>query len=174
MLKDLFNLEEEVEISDETLKLLTEKYLYEKAHNSALRLLSYRLRSKEELKDRLKRKNFPEPVIDEVLKNLEEKNLLDEDVLAQSLVRHFLYFRLKGKRKIIHELQKKRLSQETIRKVITELKEAQEKEVALKLLDKKRHLYRHLEPQERTKKLTELLLRSGFSLNIIKEVLKEA
>lgn len=50
---------------------------YQRARNSALRLLSYRSRSKAEIRARLIR-NFPSEIVDQVILTLSEQSLLDD------------------------------------------------------------------------------------------------
>ena len=66
-------------ISDQVFNDILEADSKSKFYNSAISLLSYRMRSKSELKDRLIRKNYNEDGIMDVINNLELKGYLDDE-----------------------------------------------------------------------------------------------
>ena len=73
-----------VAISREELAALELAEARRSALESALRLLSYRARSRYELRDRLKRKEFPTAVIDETLRRLQEMGYIDDAAFARA------------------------------------------------------------------------------------------
>ncbi len=78
-----------------------------RARAAALNLLAHRARSREELRRRLRRKDFPEPVIEEALAWLEERDYVDDGAFAESFVRDRLRLKPRGRVGLIQELRKK-------------------------------------------------------------------
>lgn len=86
--------------------LLEEDELY-RARQAAMNLLAHRARSRAELRRRLYRKEFPDPVIDGTLAWLEERGYVDDRAFAESFVRDRLRLRPRGRLGLIKELRKK-------------------------------------------------------------------
>lgn len=78
-----------------------------RARQAALDLLAHRARSREELRRRLWRKEFPDAVIAEALAWLEERDYVDDRAFAEALVRDRLRLRPRGRLGLIQELRKK-------------------------------------------------------------------
>lgn len=156
------------ELTEEQVDLLGLRANEEKARSYALRLLSYRPRSKNELLERLTKKGYPQEIIRKVVENLAKENLISDYEYAKSIVRHYLNFRLKGRHKIIYELKKRGISEEIINQVLKEINPEEELR-ALKTLLAKKLMSKTQEPS----KLKARLMRSGFSLSLINKVLHE-
>lgn len=78
-----------------------------RARQAALNLLAHRARSREELRRRLWRKEFPDAVIAETLAWLEERDYVDDRAFAEAFVRDRLQLRPRGRVGLIQELRKK-------------------------------------------------------------------
>lgn len=78
-----------------------------RAREAALSLLAHRARARAELRRRLRRKDFPDDVIDDVLGWLDERGYVDDRAFAESFVRDRLNLRPRGRLGLIHELRKK-------------------------------------------------------------------
>lgn len=78
-----------------------------RAREAALNLLAHRARSREELRRRLWRKEFPDTVIAETLAWLEERDYVDDRAFAEAFVRDRLRLRPRGRVGLIQELRKK-------------------------------------------------------------------
>ncbi len=76
-----------------------------KARNYALRLLKVRLRSKEELKGRLKQKGYSSSVIEAVIEELKNSKLLDDERFATFFASDQIEFHVKGPRYIKYKLK---------------------------------------------------------------------
>lgn len=159
----------EEELTEEKFKLLDQKANEEKARAYALRLLSYRPRSKNELIERLTKKGFSQELASQVAENLEREDLVSDYEYAKSIVRHYLHFRLKGRHKIIYELRRRGIAEELITQVLKEISPEDELQALKKLLAKKA-----VDKTQDLSKLKARLMRSGFSLNLINKVLGEA
>lgn len=102
----------------------------------ALRLLSYRPRSIQEIKQRLTKTNADTPTINRVIDNLINQNLLNDQEFAQWWVDQRIKFRPKGNRALQFELRQKGVAQEIIVTVL--LSPEEEQALAKKIPPEKR------------------------------------
>ncbi|MEO0075424.1 MAG: RecX family transcriptional regulator [candidate division WOR-3 bacterium] len=162
----------EAEISEDEL----DKLLYEtertQARNYAFRLLSYRMRTSKEIKERLMKRKYSEIVIQDVLAELNSLGLIDDEKFAENFVRDRLNFALKGKQMIFAELIKKGINEEVIKNALKSISDQQEESACLKLIRKYEPRYRNLAKIKRQQRIYSLLNRRGFSYATIKKVLK--
>lgn len=160
------------ELSDAELRKLIYEAERTQARNYALRLLSFRMRTKKELHDRLQRREFSEPVKKDVLDELEKLGLLDDQKFVESFIRDRLNFGLKGKRMIFAELVKKGVDNNHIKAMLGEISEQDEEEACKKLIQKYSKRYQHLAAGDKKQRLFGLLNRHGFSYSVIKRALR--
>ncbi|MCK4261812.1 RecX family transcriptional regulator, partial [bacterium] len=78
------NLEVGQEVNQEEISRIIFKEETRKAKEYALNLLSFRPRSSKEVRDRLKRKDYDEKVIEEAVENLGRIGLLNDEEFARS------------------------------------------------------------------------------------------
>lgn len=89
-----------------------------KAREAALVLLSFRPRSAQELRRRLREKEFPEEVVEECLGGLEGMGLVDDAAFAATFVRDRVRFKPRGVRRLAQELRTKGVDAETAHEAI--------------------------------------------------------
>ncbi len=142
------------------------------ARNYAFRLLSYRMRSRKEMTDKLARREFSESVKKDVMAELENLGLVDDEKFAQSFARDRLSFGLKGKQMIFAELKKKGIDNQHIKTVLAGFDPSSEEEACKKLILKYSNRYRKFSLRERKQKYYGLLSRRGFSYSVIKKALQ--
>lgn len=79
---------------------------YEFAYNIALKYISIRLRSVNEIEIYLKKKNINTEVINCTVERLKKNNYLNDEVFANAFIKDKLNFTSMGKYKLINELKK--------------------------------------------------------------------
>lgn len=84
-----------------------------RVRDAALNLISYRARTRAELRTRLRRKGFAPARIDPCLDRLQEKGFIDDGAVAEAFVRDRLRHRPRGKAALSSELRRKGVSTET-------------------------------------------------------------
>ena len=89
-----------------------------RVRDSALNLLSYRARTRSELRKRLRQKGFRPARIDICLDRLEERGLIDDASVAAAFVRDRLRHRPKGRSALTSELRTKGIPQELAHRTI--------------------------------------------------------
>ena len=95
-----------------------------RVRDSALNLLSYRMRTRSELKRRLRQKDFRPDRIDLCLDQLEAKGLLNDEATAAAFVRDRLRHRPRGRARLSSELRAKGLNTDLAHRVIDDVFEA--------------------------------------------------
>jgi len=169
-----FNLHEGDLLDEETLQnliLAEEKKL---AKDRALRYLSYRARSVKEVLDKLHKSGFDTDTVDWVIAELKRIKFLDDRQFSLAFVRDKMIIRPMGPQLIRQELRLKGISDELIELAIEEaFIEKSQLEVASMLLNKRLPSVKNLDPIKAKKRLTNFLLRRGFSWEITREALEQ-
>ena len=141
------------------------------AQDYALRLLSYRERSRQEVQARMERKGFQRDVIQKVLRYLESQKYLDDKRFAE-LWTHNRLKRRYGKGRIVLELREKGVNQEIIDEVVKKTySTVDEIGMALDLVKRKGYNLESAEDQRALRRASGFLRRRGFSFSIIREVM---
>ncbi len=130
-------------------------------HERALGLLAVRMRSRRELRDRLKRAGFGAEEVDDVLERLERVGLIDDDRFAEELAQHASGVKRSGNRAIASALYAKGVPRETIDRVVAQAGEDEEAR-AEALANSRVGRLRGLPPTTAYQRLTSLLLRRGY------------
>ena len=92
-----------------------------RVREAALNLLSYRMRTRSELKRRLRQKDFRPARIDLCLDQLEAKGFLNDEAAASAFIRDRLRHRPRGKARLSSELRSKGLDTDTVNRVINDV-----------------------------------------------------
>lgn len=146
-----------------------------KAREAALVLLSFRPRSAQELRRRLRGKEFPEEVVEEALAGLEGTGLVDDAAFAAAFVRDRVRFRPQGRRRLAAELRARGVDADTAREAIggvLEDAELSETELAREAAAKWQR--RAGEDRARARqRFYAFLARRGFGGDAIREVMDE-
>ena len=158
-------------LSDEKITALLTQDAREVAYQKAMRFLGYRARSVREVRENLQKHEIPEAVIEEVLKRLQEANLLNDQEFAQAWVENRNTFRPRSRRALAMELRHKGLDDEVVQDVLA--KNVDENALALEAARKHLRKVEKLEWQDFRQKLGSFLGRRGFSYAVIAPVLQQ-
>jgi regulatory protein len=146
-----------------------------KAWEAALRLLEVRPRTERELRDRLRRKQFPPQQIDEVIQRLRALDLIDDTQFARMWVANRAAIKPKGsialRRELIGKGVDRRVADEIVDAAVDEAAEARAcEEVARQALAR----YRSVEDWPTfQRRLGGMLLRRGFTWDMVGPLLKQ-
>ena len=139
----------------------------DKAYQIALRYLSYRPRSRREVRDQLLRKEFDSATAERVLEQLEEHRLVDDKAFAEAWVANRQALRPRSRQVLQQELLQKGIDREIAQAAVEELGAEAHQTMLDSLITKKRKQTRYQDPQ----RLREYLARQGFAYDQIKEAL---
>jgi regulatory protein len=112
-------------LSDEEGVALQRRDTVERAYERALRFLSYRPRSCEEVARYLAGKQVPEDVAGEVIARLQNAELLDDGAFARYWVENRQSFRPRGTMALRYELRRKGVDEGAIKAAIEEVDESE-------------------------------------------------
>ena len=136
----------------------------ERALQQALLFLSYRARSEAEIRQNLRKHEYPEAVIEAILESLRQDGFADDRQFARAWVENRNTFRPRGRRALAMELRQKGIDDETIQST---LEGVDEETLAYEAGLRKASRLRILEWNDFRKKLGDFLSRRGFSYPII-------
>ena len=143
------------------------------ARGAALRFLKIRPRSTEELKEKLVLKNFSFDEIEKVVQDLLASGLLDDRAFTKSWINYRLA-RPFGFRRIVLELKAKGVDQEIIDGALEDLgPEYNPQAIILDLAQRRWQRLPDLDPLKKKKRVMDFLLRRGFELDGVMNVMKQ-
>jgi len=145
------------------------KTLYEKTFERAINLLSYKPRSRAEMRARLMEKDWAEEeVVEQALARLEELGYLNDEEFATNFANSRLTAKPVGRTRLRRDLQRKKLSSETIESALDGAFEQQsEEELIERAISKHVRLKGAPATREEAKKLFDYLIRRGFSYDLV-------
>jgi len=148
---------------------LTELLRYDgdtKAYAKAIFFLGYRARSEAEVRERLKRDEWPDEVIERVLQKLREQGFLNDENFSNLWVENRSHSRPRGGRMLQQELRQKGVDKETIAAALPGAEE--ESENALAALKTKLRLWEKFDEKTAREKGIGFLMRRGFNYGVAK------
>jgi len=142
------------------------------AKEQALRLLSFRIRSEEELSRRLRLKGVRTSVARAVVDDLKNAKLVDDEEFSRRYISDLLRRKPAGEYLIKAELKKKGIPEQTIDRVLHHVfSEHDQVELARKCVQQWHKRHAETAKADQRKKVSQFLYRRGFSWQIIEEVL---
>jgi regulatory protein len=145
---------------------------FRKAKNTCFRLLKIRLRSEQELRDKLSAKNHPILIAEQTIRYFKDCELIDDRLFA----RQWTSSRLKkpfGFGRIRLELQKKGIEAAIIDEALTEAgHQYDELAVVMPLAKHRATKYGNVSPEKIRQRVYGYLSRRGFNTNTIMKAIK--
>jgi regulatory protein len=151
-------------ISPEDIDRLRAADNYERAKQSAFNFVSYRPRSKSELRKNLSRKKYEENSIERVVARLVELEMLDDKAFARYWVEQRETFRPRSRRALSYELYQKGVKREIVDEVVGEI---DEDAAAYRAGRQKAHRWAKLPKDKFRQDMIRFLQRRGFNYSII-------
>ena len=153
-------------LTDQQVKDFRKISVDDKIYNMALRYMAIRPRSKWEIEFYLQRKDASPTLTETILSKLSNIGLIDDEQFARAFVNDRRLLRPASRRKIIMELRKKHLADDTIQRVVGN--DINDEHIALlSIVERKRHQTRYQDDL----KLMQYLARQGFNYDDIKSAL---
>ena len=161
-----------VELTESDIQELLALDEIERAVTAAITFVSYRPRSEREVRDRLRRREFSQPAVDEAVERMRGWNYLDDQAFAEWWVENRAEHRPRGKRLLAGELRNKGVPSEVVSEVLEEA-EIDEPDAALELARKRLGSLSSLDRQTQERRLSAYLARRGYSWDVVGPVLKQ-
>lgn len=142
------------------------------AKNYALRLLSYRSRSRKEMFEKLRRKGFDSRQIKSAVESLENAGLIKDEALAKELFRNAAERKYLGRKGIEMFLSGRGIQREIIDETMLIHTKEMEKDSARKIVEKKLKALKKYPGNIIRRRLWGMLEFRGFSADIINMTVK--
>lgn len=157
-------------LSDEEIARLRQRDSVEHAADRALDLLSYRPRTEAELRQRLTEK-YDEETVAAVMERMRRSGLVDDQEFARYWIQNRLQHNPRGAIALRHELLQKGVDESVIEEALAGY---DEEEAALRAAEMALPKLKGLSPDVLRRRLTEYLLRRGFSYGIVQPIVLRA
>lgn len=158
-------------LSDEKIANLQETDTLEQARDKALSYLAYRPRSIYELQRYLSKREFPEPIVSQVLAHLQAVGLVDDLAFARYWIENRSQFRPRGALTLRQELRQKGLAGAIIDEALEDYDELAALQQAAR---KHARRLRQLPAEKFRQRLTQRLVRRGFSYENIRDIITDS
>lgn len=165
------------EVNDELLEKINTTEIEMQAKNIAINYLSYRQRSSKEVIDHLTKKRFDRNSAERIVHDLQAIGLINDLEFARMFIRDRIKRKPIGKALLRQQLLAKGIASDVLDKLFVELISPQSQQTAALELAKRRmrlthHSMSKLGMEQRKKRLTDFLLRHGFSYEITKKTIR--
>lgn len=158
------------EVSQQELEQWRAADLFQQTLNHALNFITFRPRSRQEVRRTLQRRRVAPELIEQVLAKLEEMGVLSDQQFAAFWVENREQFNPRGARALGAELRQRGVDRETIEATVAPERDA---ERALAAAQKKLRSLMHADYQTFRKQLGSFLLRRGFSYGVSAGVVRQ-
>lgn len=154
-------------LTDSEVDQLADARRLQRAYDLALRYLSYRPRSTEEVRRHLAKKQLPDSRIAEVLERLRQRGYVDDMEFARYWISSRDRFKPMGLRALKYELRQKGVDDEIVDALLAEV---DEEASAIRAAQTRMSRYRGSSPQAFRHKLSAMLRRRGFGEYTIRDI----
>lgn len=149
-----------------------------RALDAGLNFLSYRQRTREEVRRKLSERGFSIDVVEATLERLQSVGLIDDAAFVGAYVRDRIAHRPMGVRRMVQDLYRKGVPRDVALPLIEEVMEEEgtdERELAIRIVRRKRRTLsnRAGDPDLLRRRVREHLLRRGFGRRLASEVVDE-
>lgn len=136
--------------------------------------LTGQARSRQELADKLAKRDVPDDLAKDLLDRFTEVGLIDDAAFARQWVESRHRSRGLAPRALAQELRRKGIADDDTSAALEQIDEDDQRAAARALVEKKLRSMRALEPQVATRRLVGLLARKGYSAGLAFSIVREA
>ncbi len=169
----VFGIKEGKQIDIEKLKNAVEADNTQYAFDSAVNLLSFKMRTKKEITDKLLDKKIDEEAVKKAIKKLEDYGYLNDEEYAVLFVQSAVSEARYGRKVVEYKLKQKGIGDDIIDKTMLIFNEDEEREIASKHYWTLKEKYKKEEQMKRKSKIYSNMARRGFSYDIINSLIAE-
>lgn len=163
------------EINREILNEIILKEDLLKCKNKALQIINGADQSEKNLKWKLKKYGFEENIIDRVMDSLREYDLINDEKLANNIIKDKRRIKRFGKNRIYYDLLKKGIDKDLAQSEINRLEDNDlELENAIISARKKNRILKDEDDRKKYQKLSRHLSYKGFEYDIVKKAISKA
>jgi regulatory protein len=166
-------LKQDKKVDMESLQEVVAEDNYLKCKNSALKIMERGYKTEKEMYDKLILKGYEEKTIARTMEFLKSYNMLNDEAYSRLYIKDKV--KSQGKNKIKNDLLRKGIHKELLEEKLSEIDSASEYNTAFKMAEKKYAVIIKTEKDYRKigKKLWDYLMRSGYSGDIIEDIIRK-
>lgn len=161
------------ELAEDELRRMAFAAEVDGAYARALRYLRYRLRSRHEFEERLRRYGYEGDIVDAAVELLTSRGLVDDGAFAGAWIRDRVRLKPKGRRALRAELAAKGVAPETVEAALAENVDEDEEALARRALAPRREAFRAKGERKGRAAITSFLARRGFDAGIARRLAYE-
>mgnify|MGYP003977381387 FL=1 len=143
------------------------------AFDSAISLLSFKMRTRAELTHKLIAKKIDEQAVDAAMQKLDKYGYVNDVEYANEYVQSAIKAGRYGRKVIAYKLKQKGIDDDTLEEVMQALSGKEEKQAAKKHLLSLNKKYQNEDAYKKRTKIFSALARRGFDYDIINTILSE-
>lgn len=168
-----YHLHKGMELTKDDVKEIMAHEDVHRHYAQAINYLSYRMRTKAEIRTYLREKEVTPDVIEEIMERLEKERLLDDTSFAEAFVRDRMNQTSKGPRVIVNELRQKGVDGETSKTAVLQYDEEKQFDKAFKWAQKEANKKSQHAVNKRKEQLRQKLTQKGFASGVVSGVMNE-
>ena len=145
------------------------------AKATAMHYLAHKARTEAEVRRKLQRSDLPEQAVEQAIQRLHALGYLDDDAYTREYVRSRFRTKGYGPQRLRADLRRRGVAPALIEAALAELLGADDRLTAAReqALQRWPRLAREPDPRKRRKKLSDFLLRRGFTYDTVRQVVDE-
>lgn len=147
--------------------------LQRRVENVSMNALTRRGRSRWELAELLASRGIEPEAVEAELDRLERVGLLDDDALAETMVRTLRERKGLGRSALSNELRRKHIAQVSIDAALEHLGDDDELQRAIELAERRAHQLRNLDHATASRRLSGYLQRKGYASDTVRRAVVE-
>lgn len=155
------------DIAEATIEGLVEQSELGKVIDRVYNYMSYRPRSRNEIKLYLSRNGFENDTVEEIVEELDRRNLIDDEGFAKDWVESRQLLSPRSRRQLSLELRQKGIASDIIEKVLEAMQPSDDPGVIANIISTKRLRARYDE-----RKLVQYLTSKGFTYDSVRKALE--
>ncbi|MFC3039235.1 recombination regulator RecX [Virgibacillus xinjiangensis] len=164
-----YRLRKGLELDNSMVDTLIQKDTVHKVYTQAIHFLSYRMRTKKEIRDYLVKKEVEPEQVEQIMGRLEKENLVDDRQFAEMFVRTRMNTSSKGPSLIKKELMEKGVAAAIAAEAVEGYPYEVQYEKIRKLIDKKLSQKKKDSFRKQVQNLQASLMQKGFTQDVVKE-----
>ncbi|MFC2949595.1 recombination regulator RecX [Virgibacillus sediminis] len=166
-----YRLRKGLELEDSMVDTLIQKDTVHKSYTQAIHFLSYRMRTKKEIRDYLDKKEVEPEQVEQIMDRLEKEKLVDDRQFAEMFVLTRISTSSKGPSLIKKELMEKGVAASIAQEAVEQYPYEEQYDKVRKLIEKKLSQKKKDSFRKQVQNMQASLMQKGFSQDVIKDAL---
>jgi len=168
-----YHIHKGMDLTPEEIEEITSDEDFHSTYMMAINYLSYRMRTQQEIRTYLQDKEITLEMTNDIIKRLDEEQLIDDQTFAEAFVRDRMNQTSKGPKIIVKELQEKGVSREIADKAVLQYDHDAQFSKAYKWAQSEAKKKSPHAAKKQKEQIQYKLMQKGFSSDVISQVMNE-